>query len=566
LTKRAFFIFCEWIQEYFNLLIGGILQSIKSEMLLAKITSICLFLMVLFCVWASPVLVAADDGGFQHSTSPLGETEAPKAFTWGNDVTVATGTVEGGISLASDTSGNLYAVRCSTDVSTTIFIYKSTDAGESWSYLTQTGASSGSLLHPVLLTGSSGDKLYLFYLRSSFNGSIILLRYAPDGTFDGNFNVKVDSDTITYFSACTDLGVGDHLMVVFERQKMGDSTPDLYSIVSTDQGETWSSEVQVTGVGSHPDITYGNDGYLYCVHEKTGGPDKEIGFIRSTDYGVSWELSSGEYLTDDSYDDSYPKVAATHTSPDTSVQVHVFYNHDWGNDNIDLHYAHSTNGGKDWEKNRIWASDPNYDEMACDVWASDNSVFTTVCYLKYGTMLSPPYTYTEVSDVYSFYEKISDHNAAMSQDGREVCQGAYTSEYQPCILYAGKPFPGNFENLYFDNGAWVDVEDQTDEKQLTSRFSLSNNYPNPFNPATTLHFTVHSPQSAVHGPIPTTLKIYNVLGQKVRTLVNEPKQAGSYTVIWDGKDDGGNDVASGVYLYRLQVGDYSQARKMVLMR
>ena len=355
-----------------------------------------------------------------------------KLNMWGNDVTVATGTAEGGISLASDTSGNLYAVRCSTDVSTTLIIYKSTDAGASWPYLTQTGAPSGSLLHPVLLTGSNGDKLYLFYLRSSNNGSIVLLRYTESGTFDGNFNVKVDSDTITYFSACTDMGVGDHLMVVYERQQMGDNTPDLYSIVSTDQGETWSSEVQITGVGSHPDIAYGNDGYLYCVHEKPG-TDSEIAFIRSSDYGVSWDAGTGEYLTGDSYDDTYPKVAATHNSPDTSVYVLVVYNHDWGNGNIDLYDAYSTNGGKDWDKNRIWASDPNYNEMACDVWAPDDLILSTdVCYVKSGTMLSPPYINAEVSDVYWLYDKVSDHNAATSQDGREVCQGAYTGN-QTCI-------------------------------------------------------------------------------------------------------------------------------------
>jgi hypothetical protein len=544
-----------------NLSVGGIMPRVRIEFLSARTISSCLLLVMLICILASPGIPASDDMVVVEGP-PLRDGGTHKAFTWGNDVTIVAGPVEGGISIASDTSGNLYAVRCSTDVSTTLIIYKSTDAGESWFYLTQTGAPSGSLLHPVLLTGSTEDKLYLFYLTSNQYGSIRLLRYTQDGTFDGNFGVKLDSDTITYFSACTDLGAGDHLMVVFERRQMGDYTPDLYSIMSIDQGETWSSEFMITGDGSHPDVAYGNDGYLYCVHEKTGGADTQIAFIRSSDYGISWDAGTGEYLTNDSYDDTYPKVAATHNSPDTSVYVLVAYNHDWGNGNIDLHDAYSTNGGKDWDKNRIWASDPDYDEMACDVWAPDNlDLSTNVCYVKYGTMLSPPYASAEVSNVYWLYDEVSDHSAAVSQDGREVCQGAYT-RYQTCILYAGKTSEGNFQNLYFDNHFWTDVQEETVEQEATSGFSLSANYPNPFNPVTNIQYTVGRGQAFVR----TTLRIYNIRGQLVRTLMDEPEQAGTYEVTWDGRDQNGDEVSSGVYLYRLRAGDFSEAKKMVLMR
>jgi hypothetical protein len=542
-----------------------------------RFTFICMWLVILFSFLAVPLFLSVNaQVSVEHTRPqpPLYENGTHKTFAWGNDVTVATGTVEGGISLASDTSGNLYAARCSTDVSTTIFIYKSTDAGASWSHHTQTNASSGSLLHPVLLTGSSGDKLYLFYIRSSLNGSIVLLRYAPNGTFDGNFEVKVDSDTITYFSACTDLGTGDHLMVVFERQKMGDATPDLYSIVSTDQGETWSSEALVTGVGSHPDIAYGNDGYLYCVHEKTGGPDKEIGFVRSSDYGISWDAGTGEYLTVDSYDDTYPKVAALHDALPAAVHVWVVYNHDWGDDNIDLYYTHSSNAGVDWSENLPLANSADWDEMACDLWAKPDDVGYNVmsaCYLRYKSVIFP--TFEEWSEVHRAYVfnsfpttwysggQVSDNTAAVSEDGREVCQGAYTKN-QVCAIYAGKPSSGNFEGLYFDNGAWSDVEDETAEETTIQGFSLSHNYPNPFNPVTSIEYSISNRQTPMH----TTLRIYNIQGQLVRTLVDEPQKAGTHRVSWDGRDNAGRQVASGVYLYRLEAGDFSKSEKMVLIR
>jgi flagellar hook assembly protein FlgD len=67
-------------------------------------------------------------------------------------------------------------------------------------------------------------------------------------------------------------------------------------------------------------------------------------------------------------------------------------------------------------------------------------------------------------------------------------------------------------------------------------------------------------------PAHARLNIYNILGQKVKTLVDEPKKAGSYQVVWDGTDDAAEDVSSGIYFYGLQVGDYIETRKMILMR
>lgn len=93
-------------------------------------------------------------------------------------------------------------------------------------------------------------------------------------------------------------------------------------------------------------------------------------------------------------------------------------------------------------------------------------------------------------------------------------------------------------------------------------FQLFQNFPNPFNPATTIRFSVGAGQTPTH----TTLQIYNILGQKVRTLVDEPKHAGSHKVIWDGRDDSGKDVASGVYFYQIEAGDFTEAKKLVLLK
>lgn len=107
---------------------------------------------------------------------------------------------------------------------------------------------------------------------------------------------------------------------------------------------------------------------------------------------------------------------------------------------------------------------------------------------------------------------------------------------------------------------------QNTPEQIPVTFKLGQNYPNPFNPLTTIPFTVIGSQFIVHRPGHTSLVIYNILGQKVRTLVDEEKSPGNYQVIWDGKDQRGNEVSSGIYFYQLKAGNYKETRKMSLLR
>ena len=96
---------------------------------------------------------------------------------------------------------------------------------------------------------------------------------------------------------------------------------------------------------------------------------------------------------------------------------------------------------------------------------------------------------------------------------------------------------------------------------VSGSFALYQNYPNPFNPDTHIMFEVGQ---ATRGR--TSLIIYNVLGQPVRVLVNQALSAGIHTVRWDGRDDKGNAVPSGLYFYRLQNGSHVLTGKMILMK
>jgi hypothetical protein len=103
---------------------------------------------------------------------------------------------------------------------------------------------------------------------------------------------------------------------------------------------------------------------------------------------------------------------------------------------------------------------------------------------------------------------------------------------------------------------------------LPRGYSLSQNYPNPFNPVTNIHYTVGSRETeeAKKSTQHVTLKVYNLLGQLVRILVDEEKSSGSYQVVWDGQDQRGEEVSSGIYFYRFECDKYVETRKMILLK
>ncbi|MFQ5651789.1 MAG: T9SS type A sorting domain-containing protein [bacterium] len=98
---------------------------------------------------------------------------------------------------------------------------------------------------------------------------------------------------------------------------------------------------------------------------------------------------------------------------------------------------------------------------------------------------------------------------------------------------------------------------------LPEKFGLSQNYPNPFNPTTTVQYAI--PRSKVNG-IHVRIDIFNIRGQKIRTLVNELKQPGRYAVVWDGRSDAGTLSGSGLYYYRLQTEEFVATRKLVFLK
>jgi len=122
---------------------------------------------------------------------------------------------------------------------------------------------------------------------------------------------------------------------------------------------------------------------------------------------------------------------------------------------------------------------------------------------------------------------------------------------------AGSP---DVKNFYVDRIIAVNVlTGIKHEFAKHQNFTLSQNFPNPFNPRTTIKYSIPSGNNGEQ--LNVKLAVYDVLGRKVATLVNEKKSSGNYRIFFDG-----NDLPSGIYFYKLTAGSFTEVKKMVLMK
>jgi hypothetical protein len=125
------------------------------------------------------------------------------------------------------------------------------------------------------------------------------------------------------------------------------------------------------------------------------------------------------------------------------------------------------------------------------------------------------------------------------------------------IVYIGVNCDQTDQN--YEEECFSEDVDQDKNNMVPKDYMLAQNHPNPFNPSTEIMFGL--PKAGF-----VTLKIYNILGQELTTLINRSMSAGIYRVIWNGTDRSGRAVSSGVYFYRMQSGDFSQTKEMLLLK
>jgi len=136
----------------------------------------------------------------------------------------------------------------------------------------------------------------------------------------------------------------------------------------------------------------------------------------------------------------------------------------------------------------------------------------------------------------------------------------HLTEFSPCIDAGDPDAPLDPDGTYIEIGKYYFEQTGTENNTIVQTTNLLHqNYPNPFNPITTISY-----QLPENGKVELT--VYNLKGQKVKTLVNETLDYGDHTVIWNGKDDNGKSVSSGIYLYKLKTDNFENTKKMILLK
>lgn len=172
-----------------------------------------------------------------------------------------------------------------------------------------------------------------------------------------------------------------------------------------------------------------------------------------------------------------------------------------------------------------------------------------------------------------YYEIIASYENQLSLVGAGSSNEPHDYEYKDSYVVNGTTYWYKIADVDFNgirsyhgpvsavpNGNGTPVS-QTNN--APTRFMLYQNYPNPFNPGTTIKFELPERASNLQK---VDLRIFNSLGKQVRTLYSEPLAPGVYEIKWDGMDDQGNRLSSGIYLVRFKAGAFSQARKMFLLK
>jgi len=173
-----------------------------------------------------------------------------------------------------------------------------------------------------------------------------------------------------------------------------------------------------------------------------------------------------------------------------------------------------------------------------------------------------------------FGDKLTNDNCDYDSDGSGSRDANWAIEWQNshsegvdwynCSAAHSQPLNGNQKAyaawwLWATLADWQGVSYISKSGDLINDITLGNNYPNPFNPTTTINFSI---KNNVH----VHLEIFNMLGEHVSSLVNKNYNPGNYSIIWNGKDDSGNDVNSGIYIYKLSSNNFYKSKTMVLLK
>ena len=339
---------------------------------------------------------------------------------------------------------------------------------------------------------------------------------------------------------------------------------------TSSDGVTWSksSSNPVLGLGAagswddeailEPTVLFDGSNY-HMWYQGFDGNTRRIGYATSSD-GIAWNKSTSNPVLGLGSAGSWDSAELRQTF--VILEEGLFRMWYTGSDGSIQQFGYATStDGINWTK---YTGNPTMGRGAAGTW--DDVWIASQRVIMNGSLYEMLYSAFDGSNVRIGYATSSDGLAWTKYNGNPVINQGSTGTWDDRFLFVGSviKIDANYNLWYggFDGVTWrigyatsidATVSVQLSEPLLKT-FSLSQNFPNPFNPETRIDYSL-SRQSEVR------LTIYNIAGREVAQLVKSEQDAGNFSITWDA-----SNVASGIYFYRLQAGDLVQTRKMVLLK
>jgi hypothetical protein len=412
-------------------------------------------------------------------------------------------------------------------------------------------------------------------------------------------DARVSDSGYTCYNTSLDLQ-GNYVYIGWEDNRLtGYTSDDIFFDYSSDNGATWQSpdigpiDAAVGIPAMCVDIkSEGNFVYATWYDSRRMGPGTgDVFFNRSTNNGATWQADVRINTGTQSFalQFNYPIMAAGNGYVNIAwadprffglPNIYINYSTDngatWltGQDEADVFCVRSTDGGAIWQTPvRVNDDGTAYAQVLPWVVVKNNGLVDISYYHFRMTPLNMWAPGAEVRMAVSSNGGVSFDPSFMVQDTVVTPTIQWVGEYNGMAVLDSFVFTvftdleqtGN-SDIYIDrtvNPKTTSIEDEVYNNPVNIQnidlITLYQNYPNPFNPETNIEFLLRE-----SGPV--KIEIYNLLGQKVRILMDQYLEKGQRSVKWDGKDQAGKDLASGVYWYRIQAKEFSQTRKMLLLK
>ncbi len=401
------------------------------------------------------------------------------------------------------------------------------------------------------------DSSHILYLGTASGGALIV-SYDSGNTLD------------TLFDNLSVLDIEFH-----------PDSPDTLIIASGNMFQDRTGVLKVVRNGADYDTTWidtdldpGTEGMVTCVEVDPFSPDTMLAGISAFGAGTLWKTTNGGQTWYDSPGSSHGVVSimqhpaypnqVVYTTPENSL----FRSYDWGET-----WSESAEWGGERESLSSIAMFPDYPGRILisssgngayisntfgDTWDSWNDHIPSIMVREImSDPNNPTHLYLATNDSIFFSNDFGESWSDYTFNIGDLSQGIKRLQYDSLNhrLFAGHQRYGLF-SLDLNT---VSVYDTDQPVVPSNSFEITSIYPNPFNPSTTIEYELP-------GHSEVKLVIYDVAGHEVQTLVLGAKSQGSYDINWDGTDQSGKQVPSGMYFARLQAGEYSSVVKMVYLR